>query len=136
MLNLTRRTEYGLMAILYMIDKADDTLASAKEISESYNIPREILAKVLQRLAGNNVIIAVKGASGGYKLNKPVNEISLTSFIEAVEGPIGIVDCIQDKGQRCDPIKNCNIKHSMRNVNKKILQLMDGITIEDFYYQR
>lgn len=132
MLNITRRTEYGLMAALHMMD-CGDNLVSAKELSEIYHIPREILAKVLQRMAAGELISAVKGASGGYRLAADPRSITLTRLIEVIEGPVGIVDCVAGRDKRCLAIQNCTIRHFMAVINKKILAVMDEVTLEKIH---
>jgi Rrf2 family transcriptional regulator, cysteine metabolism repressor len=132
MLNITRRTEYGLMAALHMMDSGEN-LVSAKELSEIYNIPKEILAKVLQRMAAGELISAVKGASGGYRLAADPRSITLTKLIEVIEGPVGIVDCVAGRDKVCHPIRNCTIRHSMAAINKKILAVMNEVTLSKIH---
>ncbi|HDR05911.1 MAG TPA: Rrf2 family transcriptional regulator [Candidatus Marinimicrobia bacterium] len=132
MLNLTRRTEYGLMAVLHMIDSGEN-LVSAKELSEIYNIPKEILAKVLQRMASGDIITAVKGANGGYRLLAKPEKISLSRLIEVIEGPVGIVDCIAGRDKLCHPIRKCTIRNSMAAINQKILAVMNEITLDKLH---
>ena len=64
MLKITRKVEYALIALRHLQANREEQLSSAKEIAETYGIPQELLAKILQRLAREDIIIAVKGAAG------------------------------------------------------------------------
>ena len=85
MLKITRKVEYALIALRHLQANKEGQLSSAKEIAKAYGIPQELLAKILQRLAQEDIIIAVKGAAGGYKLVTDPNTINMTKFFEFME---------------------------------------------------
>ena len=98
MLKITRKVEYALIALRHFQNQEKNKLTSAKEMSKTYGIPQELLAKILQRLAREKIINAVKGPSGGYKLAVDPKTINMTKFFEIMEGPMGIMDCYFDSG--------------------------------------
>ena len=128
MLKLTRKLEYALIALRHMQDKRD-TFISAKEIADMYLIPQELLAKTLQQMAKLNYIKAIQGSRGGYRIRKGLTEISLTQFIEAMEGPIGIVDC--NINSDCVQLDNCNIRMPIKRINNNIRAIFNGIQVGD-----
>ena len=128
MLKLTRKLEYALIALRHMQDK-EDIFISAKEIANMYLIPYELLAKILQKMTKLNYIKAAKGPSGGYKIRKGLTEISLTQFIEDIEGPIGIVDC--NINSDCVQLDNCNIRMPLKQINSNIRAIFNGIRVGD-----
>ena len=128
MLKLTRKLEYALIALRHMQDKRD-TFISAKEIADMYLIPQELLAKTLQQMAKLNYIKATQGPRGGYQLRKGLTKISLTQFIEDMEGPIGIVDC--NLNSDCIQLDNCNIRLPIKQINNNIRTIFNGIRIGD-----
>ena len=107
----------------------EQSLSSSKEISRMYMIPKEVLAKVLQKMVRLDYIDAVKGPSGGYKLSRSLDSIRLTQFIEDMEGPLGMVDC--SKNIECDQMKNCNIRIPINRINENIRSIFNGIKITD-----
>jgi Rrf2 family protein len=111
-----------------MQDKRD-TFISAKEIADMYLIPQELLAKTLQQMAKLNYIKAIQGSRGGYRMRKGLTEISLTQFIEAMEGPIGIVDC--NINSDCVQLDNCNIRMPIKRINNNIRAIFNGIQVGD-----
>jgi Rrf2 family cysteine metabolism transcriptional repressor len=126
MFKLTRKLEYALIALSH-INKNSNTYSSAKEISMQYMIPRELLAKTLQQMRKLEYIDAIKGPRGGYVLNKKLSSISLTKFIEDLEGPIGLVDCsINDD---CLQIDQCSIKVPINKINNNIRSILSNISL-------
>ena len=128
MLKLTRKLEYALIALRH-IQMKQDVLSSAKEISTTYMISYELLAKTLQQMAKLEYIDAVKGMNGGYKLHKSLDKINLTNFIEKMEGPIGMVDCTINTD--CIQMSNCNIRIPINKINENIRSIFNNILISD-----
>ena len=128
MLKLTRKLEYALIALRHMQDKGD-TFISAKEIAETYLIPKELLSKTLQQMARLNYIKAAQGPRGGYRIRKGLTEISMTQFMEDLEGPIGIVDC--NINSDCIQLDNCNIRMPVKQINSNIRAIFNEIRVGD-----
>ena len=68
MLKLTKKADYGLIALRHLAVGERSVSASAKEIAESYGIPLPLLAKILQKLARAGFLTSVHGTNGGYRL--------------------------------------------------------------------
>jgi len=134
MLKLTRKVEYALIALRYMQRNKKGKSASAKEISELYHIPLNLLSKVLQNLSKVQIIHAIQGAHGGYFLNINPERLSITKLINVLEGPVGIIDCSVDSD--CTQLETCNIKNPIHKVNNAIIDVLNKITLADISEQR
>ena len=128
MLKLKRKLEYALIALRHMQMKGD-VLSSTKEIAEMYTIPRELLAKTLQQMARLEYIDAVQGSQGGYRIYKTLTNISLTQFVEELEGPLGMVNC--SISNDCIQLNNCNIRMPINKINDNIRSIFNDIPITD-----
>ena len=128
MLKLTRKLEYALIALRHMQDKRD-TFISAKEIAGIYLIPQALLAKILQQMTKLNYIKAAQGPQGGYRIRKGLTEISLTQFVEELEGPFGMVEC--SISSDCIQLNNCNIRMPINKINDNIRSIFNDIPITD-----
>ncbi len=128
MLKLTKQIEYALIAIKHLGNKKD-SISSAKEISDHYLIPKELLAKTLQKMVKLNYINAVKGPKGGYLLKKNLNTITLTRFIEDLDGRIGLVDC--NINESCNQIDICNIKDPIHELNNRFINFFDKVSLSE-----
>ena len=129
MLKLTKKIEYALIALQHMQGKNHKDITSVKEVTDNYNLPASLLAKVLQKLAKNEIIEPIQGPSGGYRLKKPLDTIKLNDFIEIVEGPVGLVDCLKDPD--CSHVGTCNIRLPIERVNNTIKDLFSNMTLAD-----
>ena len=139
MLRLTKKADYGLMALKYLAEQAElrtaaqgdkNVAQSAKDIAEAYHIPPQLLAKILQTLAKAGILVSHAGTNGGYALAKAAKDISAFEVIRAIDGPLFITSCITIHGA-CDLTSTCTIKEPLRKVNDSIKDLLSGITIAD-----
>ncbi len=132
MLKLTKRADYGMMAMHYLAEHTDDGRPhSARDISDAYSIPLPVLAKTLQRLARAELISSQHGATGGYTLARPAGHISTLDVISAFDGPPAITSCTTIHGKRCEIVERCMVKEPLRRVNDGIKHLLSGISIAD-----
>jgi Rrf2 family protein len=134
MLRLTKKADYGLMALKYLAEQADNGAQSAKDVAEAYHIPPQLLAKILQTLAKAGILVSHAGTNGGYALARPSTEISAFEVIRAIDGPLFITSCITIHGA-CDLAGHCTIKEPLRKVNDSIKDLLSGICIADLVEQ-
>jgi Rrf2 family protein len=139
MLRLTKKADYGLMALKYLAEQPGISSASgarsavaqsAKDIAQAYHIPPPLLAKILQTLARAGLLVSHAGTNGGYALARPASKISAFEVIRAIDGPLFITSCITIHGS-CDLAGHCTIKEPLRKVNDSIKDLLSNIHISD-----
>jgi len=131
MLKLTKKAEYALMAARYMALKNHSGFSTAKEISESYQIPFQLVAKVLQNLVKSDIAISAKGVNGGFSLARNADAISLIDIIRSVETNFKIVDCMQANSSSvdCEHFDCCKIKDPLAEVQRKIDRVFNETSI-------
>jgi Rrf2 family protein len=139
MLRLTKKADYGLMALKYLAEQAEpdesgrparSVSASAKAIADAYHIPPQLLAKILQTLTRAGILVSTAGTNGGYSLARLASEISAFEVIRAIDGPLFITSCITIHGT-CDLHGTCTIKEPLRKVNDAIKDMLSGLSIAD-----
>ena len=130
MLKLTKKADYGLMAMRHLAEHAHEGACSAKDVAESYGIPPEVLAKILQRLAKAGLLHSQHGINGGYTLARSAREISAYEVIRAIDGPLFITSCITVRGE-CDQTQRCTIREPLRKVNQRIEEVLKNIKIAE-----
>jgi Rrf2 family protein len=130
MLKLTKKADYGLMAMKHLAERSDDGACSAKDVADAYGIPVEALAKILQRLAKAGLLLSQHGTKGGYTLARSARMISAFEVIRTIDGPLFITSCITVRGE-CDQSERCTIREPLRRVNDSIEQVLRRITIAD-----
>ena len=130
MLKLSKKADYGLMAMKHLAENTQRGTCSAKDIAESYSIPAELLAKILQRLVKGGLLHSQHGSNGGYTLARDASGISAFEVIRAIDGPLFITSCITVRGE-CDQSERCTIREPLRKVNQSIEDVLRGISISD-----
>src|SRR5271163_2260126 len=128
MLELTKKADYGLMAMKHLAEHVDQGACSAKDVAEAYGIPQEALAKILQRLAKVGLVRSQHGMNGGYTLTRDPKMISAFEVIKAIDGPLFITSCVTVRGE-CDQSDRCTIREPLRKVNESIEQVLKNIKI-------
>jgi len=130
MLKLTKKADYGLMAMKHLAEHADRGACSAKDVAEAYGIPSEALAKILQRLVKAGLLNSQHGMNGGYTLARDPGSISAFEVIRAIDGPLFITSCVTVRGE-CDQSGRCTIREPLRRVNQSIEEVLRGISISE-----
>lgn len=131
MLSLSKKTDYALLALSYLTEVGAERAANTKEIAEKYDIPVELLAKVLQRLAKGRLITSTAGPSGGYRLARAPEAISIGAVIEIVDGTPAIAQCMKADAHFCDQQSKCTIRHPLERINARILQMLSLISLAE-----
>jgi Rrf2 family protein len=104
--------------------------ASAREIAECYDIPLELLAKVLQQLTHRGLLVSQMGIRGGYHLARPITAISVADIIEAIDGPLAITAC-GPADERCEQFSKCNVRDPLWRVKDRIVEVLQTFTLAE-----
>lgn len=102
---------------------------SIKTISKRQNISEYYLEQLFAPLRKANLIKSIRGAQGGYVLNKEPKEISVANIMDVLEGPIEIAECIE--GASCDNIDCCATKLLWQKIKNSIDNVMNSVTLQD-----
>ena len=134
MLRLSRKSEYGIIALKYMLNRGDDTLSTTREIASRFKIPEQLMAKILQRLVKSGIVMSTQGVRGGYVLALPPEKITVAKIVESIEGPVGIVDCVVSGDDcQCAQFEEglCNIDEPFARIQMEFKNFLDGISLAD-----
>jgi len=113
MLRLSKKADYGLLALQYLATEAPSGVA-----------------KVLQRLARGGFVAAQKGAHGGYHLTRPASAISLAEIVQAIDGPLAMTACGRDD-EPCEQFDTCTIRDPLSRVKERILSVLQTMTLAE-----
>src|SRR5579862_676129 len=131
MLNLSKKTDYVLLALTYLAGTDIARAASAREIAQQHAIPVELLAKILQRLAKAHLVVSTSGPTGGYRLARSAEAISVAAIVEAIDGPPAIAQCMKRSDNGCDQLNRCTIRRPLARINARILQMLSLISLAE-----
>ena len=128
MLRLSKKADYALMAMKHLAQQAGST--SAREIAEQYDIPIELMAKVLQRLVRTGLLVSTQGTRGGYTLSRPSASISVADVIQAIDGPVTVTACSSEKSD-CEQYGKCSIRDPLWQIRELIVATLGTVTIAE-----
>jgi len=128
MLKLSKKADYGLIAVKYLAEIGPKGASSAKEIAAAYGMPTELLAKILQKLAKSGLLASQLGTNGGYALARPASEISAFEVIRAIEGPLFITSCLTDR-RECGQMTRCTVREPLQRVNETLVEALSAVKI-------
>ena len=131
MVKFSKKLEYSLIALRH-ISVSEDKITRVRDISEKYNIPHDLLAKIMQRLKKENILESVQGINGGYRLLKKLNEIPLVDLFNFVESSTSIVECMNDESNTCYVIDNCTIKDPLSRIQDEFENILKTKMVSDF----
>ncbi|HEY7498571.1 MAG TPA: SUF system Fe-S cluster assembly regulator [Vicinamibacterales bacterium] len=130
MLRLSKKADYALIAMKHLAVRPDAASASAREIAEQYDIPVELMAKVLQRLARRGLVTSHQGTRGGYRLAKAPSVISVADIIQAIDGPLTVTACSTD-AENCEQYAKCSVRDPLWRIRERILSALATCSLQE-----
>lgn len=125
-MKISTKGRYGLMLLVDLAANDSNTPVSLKSIAERQGLSEHYLEQLIAPLRNVGLVRSIRGAYGGYVLNKPKNEIMVKDIILTLEGPLEIVDSdIEDGlGALWDRLRTA------------ILGVLESLTLEDLVEMR
>jgi Rrf2 family protein len=130
MLRLSKKADYALIAMKHLAIRPDAASASAREIAEQYDIPVELMAKVLQRLARRGLVTSHQGTHGGYRLARAAAIISVADIIQAIDGPLTVTAC-STEAENCDQYSKCSVRDPLWRIRERIVSALDTCSLQE-----
>ncbi|MPZ74991.1 MAG: Rrf2 family transcriptional regulator [Deltaproteobacteria bacterium] len=130
LMQIPRRVDYGLRAIIYLSTQDPEKCCSITEIAKQQNVPKKFLEKIIQDLMRRGLIRSKRGSCGGYSLARSANEISFYDVIEALEGSITVNACM-DEEFSCDQLPRCTMVGVWSEIQRKVTEVFTRTTLAD-----
>ena len=104
---------------------------NATEIASATELPQPIVSKILKLLTRRDLLVSQRGAKGGYVLARAADQISIAQIIEAVEGPIGITECVDETPGECSQEPICPVRSNWQQINHAVRDALERITLQE-----
>src|SRR6267378_2174546 len=133
-MKLTLRGEYALRALLVLGLQYDQQVVRIQTISQQQNIPKRFLEQILNDLKSAGLVQSRRGISGGYRLARPPEQITLASVVRHIEGALAPVSCVSEKFYEkcsCPDESRCAIRSVMKEIRAAVVQIAERVTIAD-----
>lgn len=129
MLKLSKLTDYGTV-VMTALARAPEKVSNASGLATQTQISTPTVRKLLKRLVRAGLLESTRGASGGYRLIRAPEDISMADVIAALEGPIGLTECARHEGQ-CDIETNCRLRANWQVINQAVRGALDSVSLAD-----
>jgi FeS assembly SUF system regulator len=129
MLRLSKLTDYAVVVLVRLADAAP--MQTSPGIAAATGIPEPTVAKVLKILTSGGLVTSQRGARGGYRLHRTLDEIPIADVIAAIDGPVALTACVDGSLAECDCHSLCAMRGRWDPLNEAIRQALNGVTLAD-----
>jgi len=133
MIKISKSVEYSILALKYIADNENFSNISSRRISDDLKIPYDLISKLLQKLVKQGIIKSQQGKYGGYNLLVASDKLSILQIIDALDEKVQLTNCTIDNAdsEACARIDNCNIRSPFWNLQNKINEMFESITLHE-----
>ncbi len=131
MLRISKQADYGIVLLSHFAQKDAGTSLTAREVAGESGLPLPMVAKILKRLGRGGILESKRGVKGGYRLTRSDREVTIASIVEALEGPIGVVDCIPGLTRTCRHEPRCPVRSPLQRLNAIVRQTLESLTLRE-----
>ncbi|WMC10055.1 Rrf2 family transcriptional regulator [Oceanimonas pelagia] len=132
-MKLTTYTDFGLRALMYLATLPRGELTSVARVSALYDVSRNHMVKVINQLAREGYIHALRGKNGGIRLAKEPKDINVGRVIRLLEHNLRGIDC---GSPACQLVPACRLRNALGQAMEAFLQVMEGYTLADLVGNR
>ena len=130
MLRISKLTDYGIVLLVRLAQEAPGTTHNAREMAEATELPLPAVSKMLKTLAAAELLESLRGARGGYRLARDPSKLSVAEILEALEGPIALMDCVVGPGH-CEVESSCGVREPWQRINRAIHETLGRVTLDE-----
>lgn len=129
-MKLSTRGRYGVRLMLELAIHYKDGPILLKDISKNQEVSLKYLGQLIMPLKIAGLVKSARGAHGGYFLSMPPGKIKLGEIVNALEGKLCIVECI-DSPEICDRSGKCAARDVWSELNHRMIDILNSYTLQD-----
>jgi len=133
-MKLSLRGEYALRAMLVLGLNYGQSVIRIQAISEQQNIPKRFLEQILNDLKSAGLVQSRRGVSGGYRLARRPQEITVAAIVRHIEGALAPVSCVSERFYEkcsCPDVARCAIRSVMKEIREAVVKIAERVTVAD-----
>jgi Rrf2 family nitric oxide-sensitive transcriptional repressor len=130
-MQLTYFSDYALRLVLYLAAHPD-RVVSVQEVSRAYDVSPHHMVKVARLLLGRGIVSAVRGRSGGLRLNVPADQLTVGALVRLTEPHFHVVECFDPEANTCPIAPACGMKGVIERARGAFFGVLDEHTIAEF----
>jgi Rrf2 family cysteine metabolism transcriptional repressor len=130
---LSTRGRYGVRAMSRLASRYRNNPVPIRTLAQEERIPIRYLEQIMTRLRREGLLQSARGPGGGYKLNRPPDQISLGEIIEILEGNVSVASCTEDDPKsQCPLVKTCVPRIFWSKLSTTIQSILNSISLQEF----
>ncbi|MSO97647.1 MAG: SUF system Fe-S cluster assembly regulator [Rhodospirillaceae bacterium] len=129
MFKVNKLTDYAMVVLIDMARA--DARRSAHQVADHTGLPLPTVAKLMKSLHKAGLVASHRGATGGYALGRPQDEITVADVIQAVEGPIALTACADTSDEECGMERICPVQGKWNRVNNAVRAALAEVTLAE-----
>lgn len=129
-MRLTVKSEYGLLAMIDLACRVDEGPVSAPGISVRQGVPSNYLEQLFVGLRKAGLVRAIRGARGGFELERPAAEITVLDVVEALEGPLRPTVCSGHRAGTCGRVDACAASDVWERATDAVRDVLASTSLE------
>lgn len=129
-MRLTRAAEYALRSLRFLSSQEEERWFSIQEIAGAEDVPTQFLAKVMQRLTQAGFVQSACGKTGGYRMAKAPDGVTISDVVLAMEGPLSVNNCLLYPSE-CRFHKECKMHGVWKEMQDAMVAVMEKYSLAD-----
>ncbi|GHU74224.1 AsnC family transcriptional regulator [Clostridia bacterium] len=129
-MKLSTRSQYGIHAMLDLALAYGEGPQPLRLVAERQDVPEQYLEQLIAPLRRAGLVKSARGASGGYELTQPPEDIQVGGILRALEGPVRLTDCVMEP-DACSRAGECPSRALWEKLNQAIQNVLDNTTLAE-----
>lgn len=131
-MKLTSKSEYTLLALIYIARNGKDEFVKSEDICRRYDIPKKYLEQLLSILKANGILRSRRGAEGGYALARDPGDITMAEVVRIMDGPIAPTESVSRYFYAATPLEQeDSVLEIFRDIRDYAARVMEARTLSD-----
>jgi Rrf2 family cysteine metabolism transcriptional repressor len=134
LIRISTRGRYALRAMLDVAQHSGSGPVPRQDIAARQEISADYVAQLFKQLQAAGLVEGVKGPGGGYRQARQSAKITTAEVVEAVEGPVALVDCVLPASHEvpaCDRVDRCVTHLLWKQLSETVMEMLHSVTLQD-----
>lgn len=128
---ISTKGRYALRVMIDLAEHCNGEYIPMKDVVKRQQVSQKYVERIMTMLSKAGFVEAVHGKGGGYRLNRSPDEYIVGDILRLTEGSLAPVACLECDAEECERADQCRTLPMWRELNDRIADFFDGITIAD-----
>lgn len=135
-MKISTRGRYALRVMIDLAEQGQEGFVPLKEMAARQKLSQKYMESIMTLLSKNNMVEAVHGKNGGYRLNRDPKDYTVGEILRITEGSMALVACLECDSKPCDNASECRTLPMWNKLSEIINDYLDSVTVADLMITR